>query len=69
MPKGHSVNLRLDPEESDKLGAAAKDAGLTRHQLAKLIVTNYLAGWVGPYVLRKPLEQPLRVGNEPTPSS
>ena len=50
--------VRLDADDRGKLQAAADDHGVTIHAMARLIIQNYLAGWNGPYVLRKPLGLP-----------
>ena len=55
MAMKNACMLRLEDPDSDKLQAAADDMGITRHEMARLIVLNYLAGWQGPYVLRRPL--------------
>ena len=48
--------VRLDDEDHAKLEAAANDHGVTVHTMARLIIQNYLAGWVGPYVVRRPID-------------
>ena len=48
--------VRLDDEDTQRLRAAADDHGVTIHAMARLIIQNYLAGWTGPYVLRRPLD-------------
>lgn len=46
--------VRLSDDDREKLEAAAADIGLTSHAMARLIIQNYLAGWTGPYVVRRP---------------
>lgn len=50
--------VRLDEADHEKLKAAAADHGVTVHALARLIIQNYLVGWTGPYIVRKPLHDP-----------
>lgn len=61
MALNRAFHVRLDDEECEKLEAAAKDMGLTLHGMARLIIQNYLAGWTGPYVMRRPLHEEIFV--------
>ena len=54
--KTQLLNIRLDNDDVARLEAAAVEAGMTRHQLARMAIQNYLRGYRGPYVLRVPLE-------------
>ena len=50
------LGIRLDDDDATKLDAAAREYGLTAHQLGRMAIQNYLRGYRGPYVLRVPLE-------------
>jgi len=49
----NALTVRLDPEDTQKLDAAARDLGVTRHEMARLVIQYYIAGWHGPYVMKR----------------
>lgn len=55
MAMKNACMIRLEDDDTAKLKTAADDLGVTVHEMGRLIILNYLAGWQGPYVLRRPL--------------
>lgn len=47
--------IRLAAEDKAKLQTAADDYGVSIHEMGRLILLNYLQGYQGPYVVRRPL--------------
>lgn len=56
MPMQNVATIRFDDEDRQKLEQAAADYGVSVHHMVRLIVQNYLNGWQGPYVVRRPIE-------------
>lgn len=54
---GLSLAVRMDKHDAELLAVAAKDHFVSPHQLARMVIQNYLAGYTGPYVLRKPIDE------------
>ena len=48
--------IRLLPRDKAKLEVAAADLGVSVHEMGRMIILNYLAGYQGPYVMRRPAE-------------
>ena len=55
---GLALMVRLDKRDAELLVAAAADQFTSVHQLGRAVIQTYLAGYVGPYVLRKPPPAP-----------
>ena len=49
----NALTVRLEAQDTEKLDAAAQDLGVTRHEMARLVIQYYLAGWHGPYVMKR----------------